>query len=165
MGWNMTTTEWTPNLTREQMEQRRMKAAELFEDGFNPNQVAKKLDVNRSSSCRWFHRWKEGGKKSLQIKKAPGSRIKLNDEQKEKLEGILLRGASTYEYDTDLWTLKRISHVIEKEFSISYHPSSLSRSLKILGYSCQKPIRVATNRDEVKRLHWVKTVWEEDKKK
>lgn len=161
----MTTTEWTPNLTREQMEQRRMKAVELFEDGFNQNQVAKKLGVNRSSSCRWFHRWKKGGKNSLKIRKAPGSRVKLNMEQRNKLEEILLQSASTYGYDTDLWTLKRISYVIKKEFKISYHPSSLSRALKILGYSCQKPIRVATNRNEEKRQLWVKTVWDEDKKK
>lgn len=161
----MTHTKWIPKLSREQMEQRRLKAGEMFEQGYNQNQASKILGVNRCSTCRWYERWEKKGPESLKRRKNKVSRKKLNNEQIRELERILLAGASSYGYDTDLWTLKRISYVIQKEFRISYHPSSLSRTLRFLGYSCQKPVKMAANRNEEERQAWIKTVWEDDKKK
>lgn len=157
--------EWSPKLTREQMEQRRLKAAELFTAGYNQNQAALALGVNRCSTCRWFNHWKKEGGNALKIQKGVVSRKKLNKEQIKELENILISGASEYGYETDLWTLKRISDVIMKQFGIYYHPGSLSRTLRMLGYTCQKPTRIAVNRDDRERQMWLKDVWEKDKKK
>lgn len=93
------------------------------------------------------------------------SRKKLNKEQIKQLEQILISGATEYGFDTDLWTLGRIAEVIKKEFGIHYHPGSLSRTMRMLGYSCQKPTRIAINRNDRDRQMWLKDVWEKDKKK
>lgn len=157
--------KWQPKLTREQMEERRLKAGELFEKGYNQNQAAAILGVHRSSTCRWYPRWKESGNQALKIQKGKVSRKKLNKDQIKQLEQILISGATEYGFDTELWTLKRIAGVIKKEFGIDYHPGSLSRTMRGLGYSCQKPTRIATKRDDAKRQMWLKDVWEKDKKK
>jgi len=157
--------KWSPRLTKKQLEERRLKATELFENGHNQNQTAIILGVNRCSTCRWYKRWKEEGNNALKIQKGVVSRKKLNKKQIKKLEHILKSGATEYRYDTDLWTLKRIADVIMKEFGIYYHPASLSRTLRMLGYTCQKPTRIAINRNEKERQMWLKDVWENDKKK
>ena len=157
--------KWYPKLTREQMEERRLKAAELFEKGYNQNQAAVSLGVHRSSTCRWYKRWKKDGGQALKIQKGKVSRKKLNKDQIKQLEQILVSGATEYGFDTELWTLKRIAGVIMKEFKIQYHPGSLSRTMRMLGYSCQKPTRIAIKRDDDKRQMWLKDVWEKDKKK
>lgn len=147
------------------MEERRLKAAELFEQGYNQNQAAVQLGVHRSSTCRWYKRWKENGGQALKRQKGKVSRKKLNKEQIKQLEQILISGATEYGFDTDLWTLGRIAEVIKKEFGIHYHPGSLSRTMRMLGYSCQKPTRIAINRNDRDRQMWLKDVWEKDKKK
>jgi transposase len=157
--------KWSPRLTKKQLEERRLKAAELFEEGYNQNQAAVALGVNRCSTCRWYKRWKEEGGNALKIQKGVVSRKKLNKDQIKELDHILVSGASEYGYDTDLWTLNRIADVIMKEFGIYYHPGSLSRTMKMLGYTCQKPTRIAVNRDDRERQMWLKEVWEKDKKK
>ncbi len=157
--------KWQPKLSRGQMEERRLKAAELFEEGYNQNQAAVILGVHRSSTCRWYKRWKESGDQALKIQKGKVSRKKLNKDQIKQLGHILVSGATEYGFDTELWTLNRISDVILKEFGIQYHPGSLSRTMRMLGYTCQKPTRIATKRDDAKRQMWLKEVWEKDKKK
>ena len=157
--------KWHPKLTREQMEKRRLKAAELFEKGHNQNQAAVILGVHRSSTCRWYKRWKKDGGQALKIQKGKVSRKKLNQDQIKQLERILVSGATEYGFDTELWTLNRIADVIMKKFGIYYHPGSLSRTMRMLGYTCQKPTRIAIKRDDDKRQMWLRNVWERDKKK
>jgi transposase len=160
----MATSEWSPRLTRKQMEERRLKADELFEQGYNQNQVSIKLGVNRSSTCRWEKQKEEKGIEGLKARKSPGHPTKLNNVQKEELRTILINGALKCGYETDLWTLPRISDIIKKKFGIIYHPASLSRTLRLMNFSCQKPSRIASKRNNVDRQNWIEEIWEEDKK-
>lgn len=64
-----------------------------------------------------------------------------------------------------MWTCERVAQVIRKEFSVSYHPAQhVSRLLKKLGLSLQKPARRANQRDEEAVEHWKKERWPELKK-
>ena len=74
-------------------------------------------------------------------------------------------GPLKYGYETDYWTLQRIADVIYREFKVTYHRCSLSRIMEPLGYSCQKPGRKASERDEDSRQQWLNEIWEKDKKK
>lgn len=72
---------------------------------------------------------------------------------------MLLDGALKYGYSTDLWTQRRVSEVIGREFGIQYHPNHMWRFLTGLGWSCQKPEKRARERDEAgiqrgKRYQW-----------
>ena len=46
----------------------------------------------------------------------PGRPPKLSGKQTRRLREILLEGALLYVYATDLWTVKRVAEVIEKEY-------------------------------------------------
>ena len=54
--------------------------------------------------------------------------------------------------------------MIRKEFGVSYHPANVSRLLKALGQSLQKPQRRANQRDEQAIEHWKEKRWPSLKK-
>jgi transposase len=67
-------------------------------------------------------------------------------------------------FPTDRWTLVRVSELIRKEFDISYHPNSLRRVLDQMGYSVQKPLPRAAERDEELVKAWLEKDWSRIKK-
>ena len=67
---------------------------------------------------------------------------------------ILLKGALAGGYPTELWTLGRVAQVIRREFHVRYHPGHLWRVLGKMGWSCQKPERLARERDEEAVRQW-----------
>ena len=79
---------------------------------------------------------------------APGPAPKLTAEQRAQLPALLAHGAEAYGFLGDLWTTKRVASVIRREFGVRYHPAHVSRLLRQIGWSVQKPIPRATQRDE-----------------
>jgi transposase len=57
-----------------------------------------------------------------------------------------------------------VAIVIRKEFGVSYHPAHVSRLLKALRQSLQKPQRRANQRDEETIENWKKQRWPQLKK-
>lgn len=81
-----------------------------------------------------------------------------------RLEAILLEGASAQGDETDLWTLKRIAQVIQREFGVTYHAGHVWRILRQLGFSCQRPERKARERNEEAIRRWGRYRWPRIKK-
>ena len=63
-----------------------------------------------------------------------------------------------------MWTCERVAIVIRKEFAVSYHPAHVSRLLKALRQSLQKPQRRAEQRDEETIDNWKQKKWPSLKK-
>jgi transposase len=83
-----------------------------------------------------------------------------------KLAAELQRGPEkTLGYATALWTLPRIVTLIGQQFGHRYSPSQVSRLLRQIGWSCQKPARRALERDEQKIRAWKQRRWPAIKKK
>ena len=78
---------------------------------------------------------------------------------------MLRRGPPAFGYTTDLWTLKRVAEVIEREFAVRYHPGHVWRLLVSLAWSCQKPERRARERDEAAIERWRERHWPHIKKR
>lgn len=81
--------------------------------------ISRKLGVNRRTVYNWSLRPEKS--EDWRDRKQPGSKSRLTKDQKEKLKKIIDSGQRTYGYDTDPWTLKRISEVISKEFNVNYN--------------------------------------------
>jgi transposase len=64
----------------------------------------------------------------------------------------------------DVWTCERVARVIRREFGVSYHPAHVSRLLKALRQSLQKPQRRANQRDEEAIERWKEERWPSLKK-
>ena len=69
---------------------------------------------------------------------------------------ILLEGARAHGYETDLWTLKRVTEVVAQEFGGEYTGSGVWHVLRDLGFSAQVPLPRALERNEAYIRNWRK---------
>src|SRR5687767_6025828 len=104
------------------------------------------------------------GVEALKRRPAPGARPRLSKEQRAKVPELLDRGAEAHGFRGELWTCERVAIVIRKEFGVSYHPAHVSRLLKALRQSLQKPKRRAEQRDEEAIDNWKQKKWPSLKK-
>lgn len=142
----------------------RLKAAALFAEGRLLNsEIAHRLGVSKQSISHWHQAWLRGGEAALVIEK-PGQKPRLTDEQWQEIQDALLEGPVAHGYDTEFWTLERIADLIEKITGVSYHPSYVWELLKKLGWSYQKPEKVAKQRDEQAIARWRIEHWPQVKK-
>jgi transposase len=58
-----------------------------------------------------------------------------------------------------------VAKVIQREFGVKYHPAHVSRILKELGWTPQKPIRRAKQRQETEIQRWQEERWPALKKR
>ena len=128
-------------------EWKRKQGFEMLRKGMKKSVISEKLEVNRKTVYNWSVKLEHNS--DWHDRKQPGSRSKLTGEQKEKLKKIIDSGPRAYGYDTDLWTLKRISEVISREYNIEYNTTHIWRVLKNMGYSAQMPVIVEKNPEYV----------------
>lgn len=148
-----------------ELEARRRRAAEYFQAGKSPAETARLVGTSLSSAKRWKSAWREGGVEALAARPHPGPAPKLSSEQKQELVEILDAGPLEADFKTDLWTCARVAQVVRKKFRVSYHPDHLGRIMHDLGYSPQKPCRVAREQDIEAVQRWRKQDWPRIKKK
>lgn len=147
------------------LEKRRRRAIELLKQGSMPVDVARKLGVDRRSVRRWKAAYLARGEAGIQAKPAVGRSPKLSKKDKSRLERLLLRGAGAVGFATDLWTCPRVAKLIHERFGVRYHVDHVCRLLHSLGWSPQRPTRVAIERDEALIGQWLKVQWPRIKKK
>ena len=81
-----------------------------------------------------------------------------------RLRTILIRGPQAWGYPNELWTLARVADVIERRFEVRYHISHVHRLLGQLGFSAQKPARLARERNDIAVEDFRKRRWRAIKK-
>ncbi|WP_347608530.1 winged helix-turn-helix domain-containing protein [Acrocarpospora sp. B8E8] len=144
---------------RAQREQVRFTAADMYQRGMTPPQVARALRVTPSSANAWHRAWTNGGKQALASKGPGGSICRLGDRQLLTLEAELDRGPAAHGWDDQRWTLARVTRLIKELFRIDYTPRGVSYLLHRIGWSPQAPARRAAERDEEAITTWVKETW------
>src|ERR1051325_8583667 len=95
-------------------EWRRLRAWQLFEQGWKQKDIATALDATQGAVSQWITRAKNAGQDALKRRKAPGAKPKLSAEQKAQIPALLLRGAEAFGFSGDVWTCERIATVIER---------------------------------------------------
>ena len=154
-----------PHGTPQLLERRRRKAIAFLQSGRSYRSVATALGASLSSVIRWRQTQRQHGLKGLRARPAPGRPPKLSQRQKEQTRRRLLKGAQAAGYSTELWTLKRVAHLIEKQHGVRYTHVGVWHLLRGgLRWSPQKPKRQATQRDEKAIANWKRTVWPRIKK-
>jgi transposase len=144
-------------------EARRLRAWELRELGWKPVRIAEALGVTRGAVSQWFKRADEEGVAGLYRRKAPGAKRRLSDEHLAQLPTLLQRGAEAYGFRGEVWTCKRVVQVIEREFGVTYTPQHVGNLLRRVpsgrGWSRQKPLTRASQRDEAAIANWREETW------
>lgn len=153
-----------PEGSASELEQRRKEAVRMIRAGERVTDVAKHFGVSRIAIYKWKRKAEEEGLRGLKAVPQHVPQSRLSADQKRRLKEILLQGAAHWGFPSELWTCQRIAQVIEREFQIRYHPGHLSRILKTLGYSCQKPAARARERDERAAEEFRRCTWPAVKK-
>jgi transposase len=144
---------------RQAFEGVRMQAGQLFAAGGSQAEVARTLGVARQNVSRWHARWQAGGLPALASRGPTGPTPRLSDQQLHDLDTKLRQGARAHGFDTDHWTLGRITTVIERTTRVRYHPGHTWKLLRRMGWRLQRPARRAVERDEQAIARWVAEDW------
>ena len=145
-------------------EGRRLRAYELKQQGWKQTEIADALGVTEGAVSQWMKRAREEGVEGLRHKPPPGATPRLSEDERARLPELLAQGAQAHGFRGDVWTCERVAIVIRKEFGVSYHPAHVSRLLKALRQSLQKPQRRANQRDEEAIERWKEERWPSLKK-
>lgn len=144
----------------QEQEQVRRKGVALLKAGVTPTDIARRLGVSRVT----VYNWQERGVGAKARIRPCGRKAKLADNQRARLERILEHGPVAYGFSTEVWTGERIARVVREQFGVSYHPRFIPWLLRSWGWSWQKPVRQARERDEAAIRRWVQERWPQVKK-
>ncbi len=86
-------------------------------------------------------------------------------EQKAQIPALLAQGAEAHGFRGNVWTARRVVEVVYRTFHVRYHPDHMGRILKEVGWSYQKPIERATQRNAQAIKEWQEIRWPAIKKK
>jgi transposase len=129
-------------------EGRRLRALELFEQGWKAIRIAEALGVTRGAVSQWLKAARAGGREALRRRPRRGHPPKLTAEHRQQLPELLAKGAEAYGFIGGVWTTARAAEVIRREFGVRHHPAHVSRVLAAIRWTQQKPIRRASQRNE-----------------
>lgn len=146
-------------------EGRRLRAWDLYGQGWPQKQIAEALGVTQGAVSQWIARGRTGGSDALRNRSHTGATPKLTQQQRDQLPALLKRGAQAYGFVGDVWTQARIATLIKREFGVSYHVDHIGRLLHSIGWSVQKPTPRASERNDAAIECWRTEKWPALKKK
>ncbi len=100
-----------------------------MDQGESPTAIARILGVARPS----LYRWRQAARfcpDGLAARPHPGPAPRLDDAQLERLENLLLDGATAHGWPNELWTAQRVAEVIRRHLGVTYHPEHVRKLLK-----------------------------------
>jgi transposase len=146
-------------------EERRMRAWKLKEQGWQQKDIAVALGVSEGAVSQWLKRGREAGVEALKAHPPTGMTPRLTAEQKGQIPALLAKGAEAYGFRGDVWTASRVAEVIVRTFGVRYHRDHVGKLLREAGWSRQKPIERASQRNEEAIKKWGEERWPALKKK
>jgi transposase len=144
-----------PNTFRDHWEWRRFRAWELHEAGWRQARIAEALGVTKGAVSQWFKQVRAAGLGALRSRREEsGRQAGLTDADLERLKACLKQGPEAYGFRGEVWTQPRVRAVIRKEFAITYTSRHVGRLLEKIGWTRQKPMERADQRDEAAVAEW-----------
>ena len=146
-------------------EERRKRAWELKEQGWQQKEIAEALGVSKGAVSQWMKRGRAGGVEALKAHPPKGVSPRLTTQQKAQIPALLAKGAEAYGFRGDVWTASRVAEVIKRTFGIRYHRDHVGKLMREAGWSRQKPVERASQRNEEALKKWSDERWPAIKKK
>lgn len=119
--------------------------------------VAEAFGTDRTTIYRWLQRYQLQGEEGLERKAGSGRPRILEALSESELRRIILRPATEFGYETDLWTVTRVQAIIEDRYNIYVSSDTVWRRLRDAGLTYQKPERQYYQLDERARQAWART--------
>lgn len=148
------------------MEEIRVRAIQRVQAGESPEAVIKTLGFSRACIYNWLARYRAGGWHALRTGERSGRPKKLSGSQIQWIYRTLCdKDPRQLKFSFALWTRLMIVEMIKREFSVKLSKTSVGRLLHQLGFSCQKPLYRAYQRDSALVEQWKKQVFPEIQKR
>ncbi len=147
-------------LHRDALEELRRLAVNRVLAGERQSDVARSLQVTRTTVVRWMMAYRAGGSDALTARKSPGRRPTLTEKQRAKLRTIIVgKNPQQLGFGMALWSVRIVSQVIEREFGAVLHDTTVFRLLRAMGLVPRKPTRQAFQRDPDECERWASSVF------
>jgi transposase len=137
-------------------EEVRRRAVEAVERGIGVTQVADAFGVDRRTLHRWLARVNDEGPAGLVRKPGSGRPRILSGFYENDFRRLVLQPASTFGYETDLWTVARMQTILANCLGIVMSKDTVWRRLREAGLTYQKPERQYWEADEEARQQWLR---------
>jgi transposase len=109
-----------PEGLRERREKRRLRAADLFGQGYRIIDVAGLLRVSYGNCQVWHRRYRRGGPEALRSKGRPGPAKRLSPAQIHQLMGLMLSVMRQPGHQPNDLSLTRIQALIAERYGVHY---------------------------------------------
>jgi len=127
-------------LSPSQQEEIRRRAVIMVQKGTPPTEVARLLEASRSSVFQWLARYRQGGWGGLKTGARSGRPRKLDASRLKFVYDLVThKNPLQLHFPFALWTCEMVAKVIEREFGVTLSRWSVSRLLKQLGLTPQRP--------------------------
>lgn len=147
-------------LDHKTLEQMRIRAVKQVQSGISPEDITKTLGLSGPTIYNWLASYRDGGWDALKAKAIPGRPKKLDGKKLKWIyDTIVEKSPQQFKFEFALWTREMIQEIIFKRFKINLGLSSISRLLKQLGLSCQRPIFKAWQQNSQQVNNWLKKVF------
>ena len=139
----------------------------LIQEGTPVSTIARQVNISSRTVYDWLKKFIVRGFSWLIGKhyKGRGRKARLNDEQKEELYEVVVKGPEACGYDRGIWNSAMIVIEIEKRFGVTYSPRYVCSLLKRIGLSYQKakfiPGKTEDEEWQRKRKEWEEQIWPE----
>ncbi|MEA3414995.1 MAG: IS630 family transposase [Thermodesulfobacteriota bacterium] len=146
------------------MEEIRLRAVQRVQAGESPEVVIKTLGFVRACIYNWLARYRTGGWHGLRTGQRSGRPKKLTASQiKWVYKTVRDKDPQQFKFKFALWTRSMIAALIKRQFGIRFSSTSVGRLLRQLGFSCQKPLYRACQRDSELVKQWKEQVFHRSK--
>ncbi len=133
----------------------RQQAVKAVRNGETTTSVAAAMGVNIRTVFRWLADFAEGGQNALLAKPIPGRPPILDADQLQWIaKTVKDHTPQQMRFEFALWTLSLVGEVIYQKFGKRLSAGSLSRVMRILGYTPQKPKYLAWQQDPILVETW-----------
>ncbi|UZR29790.1 IS630 family transposase [Methylococcus mesophilus] len=133
----------------------RQQAIKAVREGQAVQSVAAAYGVNIRSVFRWLADFANGGQQALLAKPIPGRPPKVSAEEMRWLaQAVKDHTPLQFKFEFGLWTLSLITELIQRQFGNQLSLAAVSRIMKLLGFTAQKPLYQAWPQDAALVRQW-----------
>jgi transposase len=136
--------------------EKRKAAVDAVRAGDAIETVARVLKVSRRAVFKWLERYRHGGYDALREGQRSGRNRKVDAAVLRWVcEAITKHDPRQYQFPFSLWTLAIVRALLKRKFGVELSKSGVSRLLRHLGLSPQRPIYKSYKRDPKKMKEYL----------
>jgi transposase len=140
-------------------EGRRARAWELHKKGWTNSRIAEALGVSEPAVSHWVKIARTHGAAALRRRRPRGNRARLSKTKLGIIPKLLKYGPQQFGFEGDVWTCRRIAVAINQSLGVRYHPDHVRKMMHAFKWSFQKPVVMASQRNEEAIALWLTVTW------